>query len=973
MTYQGETEPEEGFMKLQKRLFAMLLSVMCWLGLTCSAVRAEGFSLVEKGRPKAIIVTGSKATEIEKHAAEELQAYVEKISGTRLPVKIWSEKLAKGKNNNLIVIGRTETNPVVKDLARRSLINLSPDNPGLDGFIIRTVEDKGLKYLVLGGSVDRGTLYAVYHLLEEVFHIGFFEDGEYIPKSGTLEAGRLDISERPYFANRKNISGSSINANYMLYWSIEDWKSYIDWMMKKKYNLFLMHRGRAVVWQKTWKELGLKGNLGDPSPSASEKSNEWAVYESKLMKEISSYARKVGLRRVGPAFQGYVPREILEVYPKARTMEVTWGKADPWFQLDPRDPLYVKVFTTFIKNYREVYGPTHFYETTIWGEIKVAETPEEEMELKIALAKAVVEGIRQSDPQGVWYLSGWTFRAPPWPPEQVKAVLDVIPDDRIYVADIEAEAAPEYKRLNYFYGKEWAFGVLHAFKGDSYLHGNLRDLDRRVKDITTDPKAGNCTCFYVTPEFIKHNFLFYDFCARLAWDPRDVDVDAFLRDYALRRYGEGSLANMTAFLSELEKSVYSNAQRDVSPLYQLPLGIWEQGGILKERFPYIISLRNALDLMLKEKGRQAGNPRYQRDLLETGKQYIGELFNYHLDRMRKAISRRNTGEFEKEVRILIDLLTNLEQLLASDKEFFLKTEIDRQLSRPGIGQERLYWLKSYLTYTGHAAGAGWDKYPWLIDYCRRDLYELVRYYYRPRFEFYINTLKESMRKGGPRSGRGDLKDGYIKITKAFIENPLPEFKQDTFPRTPLAAMEIIYPKIRIEDLEMRTGPSRAKGYNETNPIVIADDDQAGFWKTGGDGKGNVGAPVIKDVSDEKAAGRNSFLFTVGKGEYTRFALWHSYDEPQDWSGKDVLSFYWYGANTGARIYVSLPSNPWKDYFNTTFTDNFSGWKRIVLLLDDFEVYGAPSWASVERIRIRSAQNDLAGTWQIDRVLVDTIP
>ncbi|HIE09457.1 MAG TPA: hypothetical protein EYP65_06360, partial [Armatimonadetes bacterium] len=98
------------------------------------------------------------------------------ISGAELPIR--SGALPPG---DCILIGRPKTNKHIARLAESGAIGLSPTFPGLDGFVIKVVPLERGRALVLGGSQDRGTLYAVYELLERCFKVGFFWDSERIP------------------------------------------------------------------------------------------------------------------------------------------------------------------------------------------------------------------------------------------------------------------------------------------------------------------------------------------------------------------------------------------------------------------------------------------------------------------------------------------------------------------------------------------------------------------------------------------------------------------------------------------------------------------------------------------------------------------------------------------------------------------------------------------------------------------------
>ena len=169
----------------------------------------EGLSalvLVEKGEPRAQIVLGSQHSELERLAAEDLQQYVERMSGAQLPI-VASDELPSGP---VVLIGQSRA---VKD---RLGALLSEKHLGYDGYILKTFPGS----LVVAGqdyTLDRepdlrrdshyngnGTRFAVFALLEEL-GCRFFNlhpDGEHVPWMETIEIGELDVVSRPDVALR---------------------------------------------------------------------------------------------------------------------------------------------------------------------------------------------------------------------------------------------------------------------------------------------------------------------------------------------------------------------------------------------------------------------------------------------------------------------------------------------------------------------------------------------------------------------------------------------------------------------------------------------------------------------------------------------------------------------------------------------------------------------------------------------------
>jgi len=168
-----------------------------------------GITLVENGEPKAIIIINKESSGVITYAAAELQTYLEKISGAKLPIiRIDNEKTSEIENltssKNLILLGEN----ILTQKMGFSTKEFKPD-----GFRIITKDN----FLIIIGKDDilfdinfdkipasAGTLYGVYRLLEELGVRWFYpsELGEVIPKKKNIILNNLDIEDAPYFPYR---------------------------------------------------------------------------------------------------------------------------------------------------------------------------------------------------------------------------------------------------------------------------------------------------------------------------------------------------------------------------------------------------------------------------------------------------------------------------------------------------------------------------------------------------------------------------------------------------------------------------------------------------------------------------------------------------------------------------------------------------------------------------------------------------
>jgi len=145
-------------------------------------------TLVQQGKSTYSICVSEAASPSEKHAAEELQKFLEEMSGARLPIVTDAEK----PEGDLVLVGNSK---LVEQLA----LKVPFESLGSEGVVLRTA---GSRILIVGGR-QRGTMYGVYSFLEKLGCRWFTRDLSVIPKKATLTVGPLDETQKPAFEYRE--------------------------------------------------------------------------------------------------------------------------------------------------------------------------------------------------------------------------------------------------------------------------------------------------------------------------------------------------------------------------------------------------------------------------------------------------------------------------------------------------------------------------------------------------------------------------------------------------------------------------------------------------------------------------------------------------------------------------------------------------------------------------------------------------
>jgi len=183
-----------------KKALILLLVAVCLLQTTVQNIFSQTLQtklqIVQDGRPLAKIVIAAKANDNAKTASAELQKYVEKISGAKLPI-VTDES---SHNGILILVGPSK---LTEQVANLQIPSGRTKDLREEGFAIKTTVDR----IVLAGNDESpylGTRYSVSQFLHNLGVRWFMpgEVGEIVPAMTNITVEPVDITQRPDFPVR---------------------------------------------------------------------------------------------------------------------------------------------------------------------------------------------------------------------------------------------------------------------------------------------------------------------------------------------------------------------------------------------------------------------------------------------------------------------------------------------------------------------------------------------------------------------------------------------------------------------------------------------------------------------------------------------------------------------------------------------------------------------------------------------------
>ncbi len=323
-------------------------------------------------KPRVCVVIGEAAPELERFAAEELCAYLQKLFGVRAGPTTTVSPGAQA----LVLIGSPGTNPVVKRATAQK-----PFPPVSDqGLVLRRLQFGGRPAFVVGGGSPQATLWAVYELVER-WGVRYLLHGDVLPEPSAFRLPNLDAVLEPQFRVRqwRVVNDFAMGPES---WGIADYRPVLDQLAKMKlnrifvstypYQPFLSLEFRGVKRRQAWlwydyhfpitdDMIGRslfpdRGEFWNPDLPRHASHEEFAAAGERHVRAIMDYARQRGMQVVMHASVLEYPPEFAGVLPgaqKAHQLGEMWIVPGPDTDVD--DPTLGELAATVLRTTVNTY------------------------------------------------------------------------------------------------------------------------------------------------------------------------------------------------------------------------------------------------------------------------------------------------------------------------------------------------------------------------------------------------------------------------------------------------------------------------------------------------------------------------------------------------------------------------------------------------------------------------------------------
>lgn len=671
----------------------------------------------------------------------EFLKYAKRITGSHLPVSREDDGIS-----DLILIGSDAVNPVTHHLIMKGTVEVLSIRSGSDDYRILSVSEEKRNILILAGGRLRAELYAVYDYFEKFCSCRFFWDGEVIPKRAALPLQGMDRLKKFRFCYRgiRYFAHRSLHRFQAEHWSWPDWKKELDYLVKRRSNLFMLRIGQDDLFQKAFPAFVDFPPEDRRDPDAIDRSYNDRTYfhglrqRAALRKKIIRYAKTLDLIHpvdMGPMTHWYsrTPQTFLDrVKPKffsQTTVSYAEETGKIWdFEDEKNFENYWHLTETDIKYYD---SPDMFHMIGL-AERKFG-SQRENFQIKLYAYRRFIRRLRERYPHAPLLIAGWDLMQR-WTPSEVRGLLEELdPENTIlfdYTADLQIRKN-EFTRWGVIRRFPYIFGIFEGLEPLNETNFDFRYADENLHLIGDDPY---CKGMVLWPEMSHaHSMLQEYFMKHAAGEPFSVD------DFCSDRYGTYASA-MAEIWKQLarEQAVNSFWESGIPLINHFSLlGFlakqepkYAPAAIL-EQYEKMISDRPVIPgiyARLAEISKCGGNEMRLRDIVDLARSHLmSDILRVFASTMLDWKNRRNVNG-EK----ILELIRKMRDLLATQPEYSLCDTLAELRAAHSLNPASETTLKSNAENS----------------YCRSYVSELYEAIYIPEAEVFAEQLK-NLKPGSP--------------------------------------------------------------------------------------------------------------------------------------------------------------------------------------------------------------------------------
>jgi len=747
----------------------ILISLMAFVTITSSLFAREVKILEPKNSPVSY-----------HHAATEFQKFYKAVTDVDLEIISEDDSLS-----SLIVIGPDFVNGFTRKAVEGKILAPLDLGAGSDAYRIISKTDGKRKYLFLAGGNGRSTLYAVYDFFERQAGCHYFWDGDIVPKAETIDIDNLNVFEQPRFEYRglRYFAHRSLSRFQAEHWGPKEWEQEIDWILKKRLNLFMLRIGIDDVFQKAFPDIVPYPPVDDVWPGVTPRSfrdrtTSWPLqYRGELRKHVLQYASERELihpEDMGTMTHWYspTPEAFLEAVKPSFFPQTGHRYTMPIERIwDIREDENLENYWKLTQAHIDNYGSPQMFHTIGLAERGVYDDRKDNMEMKLYAYRRMISKVREHYPNAPILLAGWDFYLPGWTPEEMSKLLAQLDPSKTiildYMSDLPYNGLSDFRSWGVVGKFPYSFGIFHAYEWENDLRGYYDNIKERMPLAVADPM---CKGFVYWPENSHSDPLMLEFFTRNAWKPDVLTPEEIIPEMCRNRYGEHAAVMENAWMASLP---LIKSFGGMGPLFRDIQGLISSEtdenntNYYRRCLTSVESLLSELPAVLDRLSKVPygmGNPFVDRDAIDLARTISSRLFAVESYRYKIAQNdwkngKASVADVRKAGESALNMLKSIRDFLTLHDDYSMNASMKQMEAvysplNPTFGQ----------TLKGNAENS----------YCRTYILELFDYYFIPEMERYVDYVNGRLRTKALTDDNRTEKTNLQDIVEAYYEKPLAE-------------------------------------------------------------------------------------------------------------------------------------------------------------------------------------------------------
>ena len=549
--------------------------------------------------------------------------------------------------------------------------------------------------------------------------------------------------------------------NYtMSFYIWKDWEHVLDWMALNGVNTMLVANGEEAVWQNVLRRLGytekeisdfitgpaynawwLMGNMqgwGGSMPQTQIDDRK------KLVQKMIARMQSLGIEPVMPGFYGMVPSDFKSKTKAHIITQGNWGAFIRPDILDPTDTAFDRVAGIFYEETKKLYGKNiHFFSGDPFHEGGSSEG--------VDLGKAganIQKAIQQYFPGAIWVLQGWQNN----PRKELLAEVD---RSTVLIQELFGENTNNWETRDGYESTPFIWCVVNNFGERPGLQGKLERFASEVYRASNSTHKQYMKGVGIMPEGINNNPVTYELLLATAWHNEKLNVNEWVKRYAVARYGKYN-DDINHAWKLLLQTTYSNPGYQEGPPENilcarpaLQIKSVSSWGSLKKGYDTAV-FAAAVKRFAKAAPLFINSDTYKIDLINFMRQVLSNQADKVFAAMVQAYNEKNIATFKMVTKQFLQLADETEGLLDTHPYYRLSTYQQQALQAGNTPEEKknnLYNAMMLITYWGEHN----RKEDYLHEYAYKEWSGMMNNFYKKRWEMYFDYLHKQMKGEEPEA------------------------------------------------------------------------------------------------------------------------------------------------------------------------------------------------------------------------------